>query len=448
MTPSSDPPNLLRRIAIVEDDPVSSSLLVQLVRKSGFTGIPFASCREVEVAIAEPDQACPWDMMVVDLGLPDGDGQGLLEQVKRRFPQLPCIVLTARDRAEDAVRALKNGAVDYVVKPYDPERFFALVRKVAESHEPDVEELLDEGYAWRSPAMLRVRELFRQAAGSHRPVLIEGEPGVGKRRLAARLHELSGSTVAGWLDVDCAVMPPQEFMARVFGGEYVNRAGAALSAKGLLNARQPSTLVLRHVEALPADCQRHLTEALGNGYATGPCRVVTISSRPVQELLGVAELDPDLVYRLSVLHLPVPALRERRVDLVKYWEFVLSGHSVKHRLRCPRLDRSAREWIADHPWPGNLHEVRASVEEVMADSQGGEISARQLTAKQRTWSRQLGDASTERDRNRMHELEREALIQALRAVGGNRRRAAKALGVSLRTIYNMLDRHELRELKF
>ncbi len=437
-------------MAIVEDDPISADLLFQTSRHFGFEPLVMECGEQVNLAFEAAGGECPWDVMVLDLGLPDCDGHEVLKRVRDRFPRLPCVVLTARDCADDAVRAMKGGAVDYVVKPFDPEGFFEKVTRLVDGSASEESGLCHDGFAWASPSMLRVAELFRQASGSRRPVFIEGEAGTGKSRLAMQLHEAAGGGPDSWLELDCSVVPPAEFMARVFGGEMTAAGSGVLVTRlpGIMNARQPSTLMLRRLEALPEICQRRLLAALKQPAVADACRVIVHSERTLRDLLGTAELDADLVYMLSILHLALPPLRERSQDLVNLWEFRLAEHCIRHRIRRPALDRPAQEWIADHAWPGNLEEMSLSISEVMTDREDGPITARELEEKQKIWSAQLSGSLAEREQNRLRELEREALVQTLRAVKGNRRRAAKTLGVSLRTVYNMLDRHQLREAKF
>lgn len=437
---------------VVEDDCVSAELVAKLAGKAGFEVDVFGSCEEVEDRLGDAGETCPWHLMILDLGLPDGDGIGLMQKIQGRYPRLPCVMLTARDRAEDAVRALKAGAVDYVVKPIVPAVFFERIRGIVDQGElrRPAEIGFDEGFVWRSPSMLRVRELFRQAVVSDRPLLIEGEPGLDKVRLARRVHDLTTAEEAKWVEIDCGSGTSDELFSRLFGGE-VERAGALeghMRRVGVLESPHPATVVLRRFEHLDPEVQEALLERLKLAALPPGCRLVAVSDRSLRQLLGLAELDEDLVYRLSVLHLALPPLRERVQDLVAYWEYCLARECVAQKVKRPMLDRAAKNWIADYRWPANLFEVRASVKAVLAAALDGEITAAHFEEQLPHWRHRLGDPGLGQTSDRLRDLEKEALIQALRAVKGNRRRAAKALGVSLRTVYNMLDRHELREMKF
>lgn len=440
------------RLGIVEDDEVSSMLLAEQARGFGFQPEVMANGEEVRERIKQSKAASPWDLVVLDLGLPDCDGLVLLQEIKLRYAELPCIVLTARDKAKDAVVALRSGAAEYAVKPVEPNEFLSGARMILAKARRDAELTSDRaaigrelGFPWKSKAMVGVKELVRHALTTTVPVLIEGETGVGKLALARSIHQRRLGGEGELVEFNVEKMDEEALHLALYGGEVVTlgRQEIRTGTRGLFGQSRPSTLVLHGVERLSMAGQERLCRALEAG--TGRCRVVAVTRKSLEELVSLEGVFVDLFYQLATLRIKLPALRLRTEDLIPLAEQIVSEICVQQGCRRPGLNRSACRWIKDHDWPGNISELRVVMKEALERSSGSrQFDEADLAAGLEKWRTEFQAKMSQGDGRKLDDLERAAFVDALKASGGNRRRVATKLGVSLRTVYNMLERHGLK----
>jgi len=440
------------RLGIVEDDEVSSMLLAEQARGFGFQPEVMANGEEVRERIKQSKAASPWDLVVLDLGLPDCDGLVLLQEIKLRYAELPCIVLTARDKAKDAVVALRSGAAEYAVKPVEPNEFLSGARMILAKARRDAELTSDRaaiarelGFPWKSKAMVGVKELVRHALTTTVPVLIEGETGVGKLALARSIHQRRLGGEGELVEFNVGKMDEEALHLALYGGEVVTlgRQEIRTGTRGLFGQSRPSTLVLHGVERLSMAGQERLCRALEAG--TGRCRVVAVTRKSLEELVSLEGVFVDLFYQLATLRIKLPALRLRTEDLIPLAEQIVSEICVQQGCRRPGLNRSACRWIKDHDWPGNISELRVVMKEALERSSGSrQFDEADLAAGLEKWRTEFQAKMSQGDGRKLGDLERAAFVDALKASGGNRRRVATKLGVSLRTVYNMLERHGLK----
>jgi DNA-binding NtrC family response regulator len=439
------------KLGIVEDDSVTSLLLSELARNFGFQPEVMANGGEARQRFGQAGKAAPWDLVVIDLGLPDCDGLNLLQEIKLHHPEMPCMVLTARDKAMDAVKALRSGAAEYAVKPINPQEFFSQARMVLEKARwaaaltNDWAAIgSDFGFPWKSKAMIGVKELFRHALTTTVPVLIEGEAGLGKYSLARGIHHRSHGGEGELVEFTGGEVDDEAFNLALYGGEFMapGLQGIRTRRRGLFSQSRPSTLLLRGVENLLLASQERLCRALEAG--SGRCRVIAITDKPLEELVSLDGVSSDLFYQLATLRIPLPALRLRQEDLFALTEQTLSETCVRQGRRRPRLGRAACRWIKEYEWPGNISELRLVIEVALELTSGAEIGEAALASGVEKWRADFQARKAQVAGRKLDDLERAALVNALKASGGNRRRVATKLGVSLRTVYNMLDRYGLK----
>ena len=440
------------RIGIVEDDSITGLMLSEQAKRHGFLPLLMSNGSEVRQRCAMAQGGPPWDVLILDLGLPDCDGLDLLRDLKREYPEIPCLVLTARDRAADAISAIRSGAIEYAVKPFDPEEFFRLARAAYDRSR--VEQATSAGvspawcglgFPWKSKAMIGVDELFRHALTTRSPVLIVGEPGVGRYALARRIHSAGpGGKRSELAEVECESLDEGNLNLMISGGEVVSPGLQEIRTirRGLFSRSLPSTLLLCGIENLPSVCQTTLCKAMESG--TGNCRVIAVTGLTFEQLIALEHSSHDLLYLLAAIRITIPGLRLRREDVTPLFDKVLSDVCVGLGIRRPGLTRRASAWVRDHDWPGNIAELKWILNDIMLREPGREIDTKDLEVCSAAWlaDREVGGQGSEG--RRLDDLERVALIEALKLSGGNRRRVAAKLGVSLRTVYNMLERHGLK----
>ena len=439
------------KLGIVEDEGVTSLLLAELARNFGFQPEVMANGGEARQRFTQAGKAAPWDLVVVDLSLPDCDGLELLQEIKLHHPEMPCMVLTSRDKATDAVKALRSGAAEYAVKPIEPKEFFSQARMIVEKARWEAALRNDRasigsdfGFPWKSRAMIGVKELFRHALTTTVPVLIEGEAGVGKYALARGIHHRSHDGEGDLVEFSGGEVDEEAFNLAVFGGEVFATGLQEIRTRrrGLFSQSRPSTLLLRGVENLPLACQERLCRALEAG--SGRCRVIAMANKPLEELVSLDGSYGDLFYQLATLRIPLPSLRLRQEDLFALAEQILSETCVGQARRRPGFGRAAYRWLKEHDWPGNISELRLVIEVALELTSGAEIGEAALASGAERWRADFHARKVQGAGRKLDDLERAALVNALKASGGNRRRVATKLGVSLRTVYNMLERHGLK----
>lgn len=436
MTQSIKKPRLL----IVEDDAITADLISHAALENGYVPVVRTTAHAARATdLGEVSAA------LLDLQLPDGDGFDVLGYARRRYPKLPCFVLTARDSAESAVSALKAGALDYFTKPFQPARVFASLREVVGGAlaKPPASNTNANG-DWKSPAMVELHRAAEAAAANLSPVLLIGQKGCGKRSLAAYIHSQSRRSNHPFASVDTRSQDPASLEYELFGGE----TGRGIRKRGKIEMTHGGTLFIQNIELLPESLQSRLVDALEMRVEAGTggwsdFRLIASSEEPLEPLVEAGSFRKDLFYRLAVTVLNVPRLRDGSADILNWCDRILTEICLMRGCRRPHLTSGAKELILDHHWPGNLDELRKVLDHAVSKTASGIIGVDEVKSGIPTLAHDT-DGEKLSGFARINDLERAALMAALEACNGNRRRAAKRLGVSIRTIYNMIARHALR----
>ena len=441
------------QLVIADDDATVRNLLVMHAQRGGFT-----------VAAAE-DGAAALDLIVdetevvlLDLRMPVLDGFGCLERLGAEWPGLPAIVLSSQDEAVEAVRAMKLGAMDYLTKPFDPDELLAVLRNARRMRRAELEnEALREALGGAAPerpmvvgseAMQALQEEAGRVAVSDSPVLLTGESGVGKGMLARYVHSRSARSDKQFVTVGCAGLPREMLISELFGHEKGAFEGAMRRRSGKIEAANGGTLYIDEVADLPTDLQLMLLEFLEKGSFRrvggidalhADVRVVAATSDDLQRKIGDGEFLEDLYYRLSVIPIEVPPLRERLEEIELLAEDILPRVVRASRGRDIRVSRGALRLLQGYDWPGNLRQLENVLERSAAMCQGGVIEETDLPDVVRGSSPDsripagLGGI-------RLVDLEREALVQTMKLCHGNKAETARRLGVTEKSIYNKLKR--------
>jgi DNA-binding NtrC family response regulator len=446
-------------VLIVDDDVAVGKVLAALMGQEGF------SCERVESgaeALARLE-ARPFDAVLTDLRMPDMDGMSLLTEVGRRWSSVPVVVITAYGSVPAAVLAMKAGAVDFILKPFEKDELvfvvgkaLAATRRARETVPPARLEGVD--LASDSPAMREVHALVRKASAGMATVLVRGETGTGKELVARALHE-GGSRKSGpFVTVNCGALPDALLESELFGYEKGAFTGAAARKPGRVELAHKGTLFLDEIGDVTSAVQVKLLRVLqereierlgGTQTIKVDVRFVAATHRDLDAMVAAGQFREDLFYRLNVVPIWVPPLRERAGDIGRMASHFCAGFGQLSGRPHIAFDDAALALLAAQRWPGNVRQLQNLVERlvVLAESDvlGHADVERELTRRP-LGAAPLGRTGTGDDGSlpaRRREVEREALVQALARAGDNRTLAARLLDVSRRTLYNKLREHGL-----
>jgi DNA-binding NtrC family response regulator len=397
-------------------------------------------------------------LVVTDIRLPGADGFSVMREARTLAPHTAVILLTAFANVPDAVTAMKGGACDYLVKPVSFEQLEQAAERILEQARTQAE--ATEALAGHAPGWLRALDRARQAAASGADVLIEAESGTGKELVARLIHRLSARRDHDFVAVNCSAFPETLLESELFGYARGAFTGATAAKPGRFELADRGTLLLDEVGEMPLGLQPKLLrvlqerefDRLGDTRSVRvDVRVISTTNRTLSDLVREGKFRADLFYRLNVIPLSLPPLRERREDI---------GELAEHFLRLygpqGRTLRLTAEFIARleaHSWPGNVRELGNCLRRAVALATGTEIGVEAI--EESGWeSEEENELSRERDRKNKNEdclrpgislgdMERRLVEMTLEATGGNRSRAAELLGVSLRTVRNKIRSYGL-----
>jgi DNA-binding NtrC family response regulator len=452
------------RILVVDDEPAIRFSLAELLADEGHE---VREAAHAPAALGELE-AAPADLVICDLRMPAMDGLQLLEEVAARHPETPVVLMTAHGDERTAVKALHLGAYDYLPKPFDNEEVRALVRRVREMLALRAENArLREELAQRhgqliggSASMQRLYQTIRRAGPTDASVLITGESGTGKELVARALHEEGPRRRHPFVTVNCGALPGELVESELFGHAKGAFTGADREREGRFEAAGRGTIFLDEIGDLPLPAQakvlrtleeRAVTRVGENRLRAVDARVVAATHRPLERMVGEGTFREDLLYRLRVIHLEVPPLRERREDILPIAIHLLQGLAERHGRRIERLTEATRRALLSHHWPGNVRELRNALERAVILSEGCELEVGALPssvlpeAELRPAEAALAGLSYEEAQARARaDFDRTFLAAALERHGGNLTRTAEALGMHRQSLQKLLRRAGVR----
>ncbi len=450
-----------RRALVIEDDAISADALVALFEDHGYevTHSPSLASATNRLGLTGqvPSAApCDIDLVLLDLGLPDGDGLTLIEPIAALTPRPAVVVLTGETRLSRAVLAMQLGASDYLTKPLDTTRLsLALKRLDLElDARDDRHHLLLElkrigrfhGLIGRSPPMQKVFDDVTRAADSDLPIYVIGESGSGKELLANAVHTLSRRRRAPFIALNCGAIPRQLAESELFGHEAGAFTGAHRQHLGAFERANNGTLFLDELTEMPLDLQvvllraletRHITRVGGNREIPIDVRIVAASNRDPVEAVKDARLREDLFFRLHVIALTLPPLRQRGDDAL-----LIAEHLLTEQAPDKRFSSAARKAMLAHTWPGNVRELKNAVARAAVLSPDETIEPSDLglipTAATPAPMTPPPDIIPVPATATLAEAERLVIDHAMTRHNQNRTHAAKALGIAIKTLYNKL----------
>ncbi|MCM2255626.1 MAG: sigma-54 dependent transcriptional regulator [Vicinamibacteria bacterium] len=456
-----------RRVLIVDDEPSMREMLAIMLRKEGYV----IETAEGRVAAAAALARATADAVITDVRLGDGDGIEILRHVKAASPETVVIVMTAYGSTETAVAALKLGAYDYLVKPFDVDELKIVLRNALERQRLQEENrILKAEFRTRagldrilgiSPAMTALFEMIRSVATTSSTVLITGESGTGKELVAKALHAQSPRQGAPFVSVNCGALTETLLESELFGHVKGAFTDAHQSRKGLFEAAHRGTLFLDEVGETTPAMQVKLLRVLqekrirrvgGTEETDVDVRIIAATNRSLEQLVEEGRFREDLFYRLSVIPIRLPALRERREDIP-----LLAAHFLERFARemgkgVTRLAEEALGLLQQHDWPGNVRELENVMERAVALETSPVVLPERLPRGLGRTSRGGGDAATRVEPGDGFDLdaylrgeEARLLRLALDRAAGDRGEAARLLGVSARSLRYLIGKHQLGE---
>ena len=449
-------------ILVVDDDASLRRVLKMQLEEAGY-GVALAA--NGEEALARIDELQP-KLVITDLRMPGAGGMDLLRHIRERHHETTVIIITAFGTVETAVEAMKSGAYDYVTKPIDYDALVLVVHRAMERQNllEEVRKLrsaLDAKYGFesivgRSKPLLRVLEMASRVAQRDSTVLIHGETGTGKELLARAIHANSRRREGAFVTINCGAIPKELMESELFGFTRGAFTGAQAAKAGRVEMADGGTLFLDEVGELPLELQVKLLRLLQQGEieklgstarAVVDVRVIAATHRNLAAMVEDGTFREDLYYRLSVVPLELPPLRERPDDIPELVQHVFSRVKERHGLAQLRMDGALLPYFAAWRWPGNVRELENVIERMVVLSAGEEIGVEDLGENMRRVEPARGSIVLELPAEgiSLEGVEKDLLWRALERSGWNQTQAARYLDISRRTLIYRMEKFNLRK---
>jgi DNA-binding NtrC family response regulator len=452
------------RILIADDDFDSVAQLCEYLRSWDFE---IAVERDGLAALRRAEDFHPL-VVITDLSIPRLDGFALLKQIRTRYPDVVVIVLTAPGSVESAVRAIQDeGVYHYFEKPIDMRKLRLVIERAVEygyarrENEALRRQLQDRGafgeLVGTSEAMRQIYALIEQVAPSSASVLITGESGTGKEMVARTIHSLSPRRNAPFIAINCSAIPETLMESELFGHERGAFTGAIAKRQGCFELADSGTLLLDEIAEMPPLLQAKLLRVLeerkvrrlgGSQEIPVDVRVLAATNKDPVEAVRAGTLREDLLYRLNVITISLPPLRERKEDIPLLAQHLVTQLAAKHNRPARFLSQAAIEALQAYNWPGNVRELRNTIERAVIICSGEQIERHHVApypVDQRARSREE-DTITLPIGTPLEEVERQMILRTLQKCAGNKTRTAELLQISLKTLHNKLRLYRERGL--
>lgn len=427
------------RILIVDDEPDLVELIELTLSRMDLTSAAAYTLADARKQL----QSGSFELCLCDMRLPDGDGLDLLEWAQTHKPTLPLAIITAHGNVETAVRALKGGAFDFVSKPLDLgvlRRLVMRALKISDAPSANSATLRGPLLLGDSAPMQQLRSMIARVGRSQAPVHIAGESGTGKELVARLIHQSGPRAEGPFTAVNCGAIPSELMESEFFGHKRGSFTGAVSDSRGLLQSSEGGTLFLDEVADLPLHMQVKLLRVIqeksvrpiGESQEVPlDIRVLSATHRDLRALVAEGRFREDLYYRINVIELKVPALRERTGDIRELAEHLLERLAQRAGTTTPLLTTAALQALQAHGFPGNVRELENSLERAFTLSDGQQIDTGDLQL--RTDGSEDDDGGDDLD-DQLSSVERDAIVRALQQSRYNKTAAAKLLGISFRTL--------------
>ncbi len=444
-----------KKVLIVDDEPDICELIEITLMRMGLDSQSAQNLTDARDLLT----TTPFDLCLTDMRLPDGDGIELVEHIAREYPAIPVAMITAHGNMEAAVRALKAGAFDFVSKPVDIEVLRRLVSSATSLPKEPLPPKKETTITGSSQAVTTLLNNIGKMARSQAPVFIHGESGSGKERVARMIHEQGSRADAPFIPVNCGAIPAELMESEFFGHIKGSFSGATSDKKGLFQAAHGGTLFLDEVAELPLHMQVKLLRVIQEkaarpvGASTEQAvdvRILSASHKDLVELVNAGQFREDLYYRINVLELKVPSLRDRREDIPELARQIIQSLAERSGLDAvPKLDSTAIKALLDYDYPGNVRELENILERAIALADNNIITAEdlhissRLAVKSTSPTQQPETGAAQPETLELQSQEKQAIVKALEKTRWNKTAAAKLLGLSLRQLRYRLEKFNI-----
>lgn len=442
-------------VLVVEDDPSLREAIGDTLELAGRSYLAVDGGEAALRALGE--QA--FSIVVSDVRMMPMDGITLLKEIRARLPHLPVVLMTAYAEVDKAVDAMRSGACDFLLKPFEPKALLGHIRKYELAAERD-----DGGVVSSDPASRELFAMARRVAQTDATVLLTGESGVGKEVVARFIHRNSARKDGPFVAINCAAIPDSLLEATLFGYEKGAFTGATQAQAGKFEQAQEGTLLLDEVTEMPMGLQAKLLRVLqerevervgGKKPVSLNIRIVATSNREMAEAVAKGVFREDLYYRLNVFPVAIPALRQRPLDIVPIAQHFLAEHGARFGRSGMRFNPAAERVLTSYSWPGNVRELENVVQRALILATSSEIEPAHLHLQTESSSPPVVNSPAaplaplpiaavndkKGDNMNIKDLERELILQTLDEVGGSRKLAIERLGISERTLRYKLQQY-------
>ncbi len=402
-----------------------------------------------------------WDVVLVDLKMPKMDGIETLRRIHKIKPDLSVIIITGHGSVDSAVMAMKEGAADYVMKPFNPEEINIILKKLLEHQEVIKENIILrkelekrfklEDLIGKSPKMQRIFDLIKTVATTKSTILIRGESGTGKELVARAIHNLSPRNKGPFIATACGAIPETLLEAELFGYEKGAFTGALSQHKGRIEMADQGTLFLDEIGDISPKTQVDLLRFLqerefrrlgGKELIKVDTRVIAATNKNLEEMIRKGTFREDLYYRLNVITIEIPPLRERKEDIPLLIEHFLRKFSVENRKDISRVSLDAMELLIAYDWPGNVRELENIIEHAVVVSKAKEIGKKDLP---RNLTDKFSVPQLATKDLRLNAVEKEHILNVLKICDWNIKKAAQVLDINRVTLYNKMEKYGLKK---
>lgn len=451
------------RILVVDDEEIMRSSLSDWLKEDGY----YVQAVEDGYKAIEKVKEEEWDLAVVDLKMPKIDGLEVLEKIRKMKPEVPVIIVTAYATIDTAVMAIKAGAADYIVKPFNPEEISVVIAKLVEHRRIIKENIrlrkeLNKRHEFqdligKSPKIGKVIEMIRTVAPTKSTVLIKGESGTGKELVARAIHDLGPRKKCPFIAAACGAIPESLLEAELFGYEKGAFTGAVSQHKGRIELADKSTLFLDEIGDISLKTQVNLLRFIqerefrrvgGKDSIKVDIRIIVATNKNLEEMITNGEFREDLYYRFNVITIEVPPLRERKEDIPLLAEHFLEKFSLDTGKKIYGLSDESMRILMEYNWPGNIRQLANTIEHAIVVANELEIQVCDFPGYiVASKAEDTTKPATRETSQSLEELEKECIMNTLKINNWNIRKSADILGINRVTLYNKIKKYGLKKPK-